>query len=177
MDFEKLADERHSVRSFDKRPIEKDKLDTILKAGRNAPTACNKQPQRILVINDDEGMEKLQKCTPYTFGAPMALLICYDTEKAWVRPFDEDNSGLVDASIATTQMMLQAADLDLGSTWVGYFEPGLVVAEFNLPESYVPVAILPLGYPTKDSQKNPLHFQKLPEDQVVFYNEFPSDDE
>lgn len=174
MDFEKLAEERHSVRSFDPRPIEKDKIDLILKAGRNAPTASNSQPQRILVINSQGGMEKLKKCTVYTFGAPMAFLICFDSSKAWVRPADEDNSGVVDASIVTTQMMLQAADIGLGTTWVGHFDPGLVVGEFSLPDNYVPVAILPLGYPAKDAQKSPKHFQKLPPEKVVFYEDFGS---
>lgn len=175
MDFEKLAEERHSVRSFDPRPVEKDKINLILKAGRIAPTACNKQPQRILVISDSEGMEKLAKCTRYTFNAPMALLVCYDSTKAWVRPVDGDNSGLVDASIATTQMILQAADIGLGTTWVGDFEPGLVEGEFDLPDEYVPVAIIPLGYPSRDSQKNPLHFHKHPEEKIVFYEGFGDD--
>lgn len=172
MDFEKLAEERHSVRSFEARPIEKGKLDLVLKAGRIAPTACNNQPQRILVITSTEGMEKLRKCTPYTFNAPMAFVVCYDSGKAWMRPYDEDNSGEVDASIVATHMILQAADLGLGTTWVGHFDPGLVVGEFSLPDEYVPVAILPIGYPASNSQKNPLHFQKLPVEDVVFYEDF-----
>lgn len=172
MDFNALAEERYSVRTFDPRPIEKEKLDQVLRAGRIAPTACNNQPQRILVVNTDESMEKLKKCTPYTFGAPTALIICYDAEKAWLRPFDEDNSGTVDAAIVASHMMLQAADLGLGTTWVGYFDPGLVAGEFSFPETYVPVAILPIGYPAKDAAKNELHDKKLPEDEIVFYEDF-----
>jgi nitroreductase len=173
MDFAKLSEERYSVRKFAKTPVEKEKLDRILQAGLNAPTACNNQPQRLLVIRDAAGMEKLRQCTPYTFGAPMALLVCFDKSKSWVRPFDGDNSGLVDASIVATQMMLQAADLGLGTTWVGHFDPAKMAAEFRLPENFTPAALLPLGYPAADAVKNPLHFKKLPPAEVVFYDAFP----
>lgn len=172
MNFVQLAEERYSVRKFDARPVEEETLAIILKTGRIAPTACNNQPQRILVVDDAEGMEKLGKCTPYIFGAPVALLICYDRDKSWVRPFDNDNSGVVDAAIVTTHLMLQAADLGLGTTWVGYFDPAKVVEEFGLPAHIVPVAILPLGYPAKGAQPNPLHFEKLPGEKVVFHRDF-----
>ena len=172
MDFAQLAEERYSVRKFDRRPVEPEKLEAVLKAGRVAPTACNNQPQRVLVVDDAEGLEKLGKCTPYTFGAPMALLVCFDRTRSWVRSFDSDNSGVVDAGIVTAHMMLQAADLGLGTTWVGYFDPGKVAAEFKLPATVVPVAILPLGYPAADAKKNPLHFEKLPAESVVFRRDF-----
>ncbi|MDR1613065.1 MAG: nitroreductase family protein [Planctomycetota bacterium] len=172
MNFEQLAGERYSLRQFSPEPVEAEALARILKAGRIAPTAANRQPQRVLVVNDRAGMEKLAKCTKYTFGAPMALLVCYDATKSWIRPFDGDNAGVVDASIAVTHMMLQAADLGLGSTWVGYFDPAKVKAEFALPEGYVPAAILPLGHPGPGAAPHPRHFERLPAEEVVFYNRF-----
>lgn len=174
MDFDKLAEDRYSVRSFEARAVEREKVDLILKAGRNAPTAANRQPQRILVIDSPAGMEKLKKCTKYTFGAPMAFLICCDEDAAWVRPYDENNSGVVDGAIATTQMMLQAHDIGLGTTWVGHFDPKMVVAAFGLPDSFVPVAVLPTGYPAADSRPGPKHTEKLPEAAVVFHDDFGS---
>lgn len=172
MDFEKLAAERYSLRQFDPRPVEEDKLRLILKAGRIAPTACNNQPQRILVLRDKAAMEKLATCSPCTFGAPMALVICCDNDASWVRPFDNDNSGVVDAAIVTSHMMLQAADLGLGTTWVGYFDPAAVSERFGLPKNLTPVALLPLGYPAADAKINPLHFDRLPEKNIVFYDSF-----
>ena len=172
MNFEQLAEERHSVRKFSSRAVEPEKLDLILRAGRIAPTACNNQPQRILVIQDKAGMEKLARCTTYTFGASMALLVCCDQTASWVRPYDSNNSFEVDASIVTSHMMLQAADLGLGTTWVGHFDPAKARSEFNIPANLVPVAILPLGYPAEDSKKNRLHFTKLSPEAVVFYNDF-----
>ncbi len=81
MNFIDLAKERYSVRNFDTKKIEQEKLDLILKAGQLAPTAVNYQPQRILVIESTEALEKLKTCTIYHFNAPMALLICADKMK------------------------------------------------------------------------------------------------
>jgi len=126
MKFINLAEERYSLRKFSDQPIEKEKLDLILKAGQLAPTACNYQPQRILVLENEAALTKLKQCTPYHFNAPMALLICYDKDVSWKRSYDGKDSGEIDASIVSTQMMLQATELGLGSTWVGHFDPALI---------------------------------------------------
>ena len=76
MRFLQLAKEqRYSVRKFKDQPVEKEKLDLILEAGRIAPTACNYQPQRILVIEDTDALQKLKQCTSCHFDAPLALMI------------------------------------------------------------------------------------------------------
>jgi Nitroreductase len=87
MDFVTLANERYAVRKFSSEPIEKEKLDLVLKAGQLAPTACNYQPQRILVIDNETTREKLDACTPCRFNAPTALLVCYDKTVSWQRTF------------------------------------------------------------------------------------------
>lgn len=172
MDFEKLAQERFSVRKFSPKEIEKEKLDLILKAGQLAPTACNYQPQRILVIQDQDGLEKINKCTPHHFGAPVVLVICYDQTVSAKRSFDGGEFGVTDASIVTTHMMLQTADLGLGTTWIGGFDPKAVEKEFSLPEAYVPVALLPVGYPAEDAKPAPMHTKREPMEKTVFYNGF-----
>ena len=123
MDFEKLSAERYSLRKFSDRPVEQEKLDLILEAGRNAPTAHNLQPQRIFVIRTPEMLEKADGCTAAHFHPPVILVVAYDPEAAWKRETDGKNHGEIDAAIAATQMMLQAADLGLGTTYVGMFEP------------------------------------------------------
>lgn len=167
MEFLKLAEERCSIRSFSPTPVEQEKLDAVLKAGRLAPTACNNQPQRILVLKSPEAMEKLKKCTPCDFGAPCALIVCYDTAKCWVRPFDSKSHGDIDASIVCTQMMLEATEQGLGSTWVCYFDPAAVVREFQLPESIIPSSILPLGYAAQDAKPAHLHYERQPLEATV----------
>ena len=86
MDFLTLARDRYSVRSFKKQAVEREKLNLVLQAGQLAPTACNFQPQRILVIESDEALNKLKRCTQYHFNAPIALLVCYNTTESWTRP-------------------------------------------------------------------------------------------
>ncbi len=172
MDFLKLAHERYSVRKFSDKEVEREKLDAILEAGRCAPTAVNNQPQRVLVIESAEALEKLKKCTPCHFSAPLALLVCYDNAASWKRNFDGYDMGAVDAAIVTTHMMLEAADLGLGTTWVGYFDPAAVRREYELPDYLVPVAILPLGYPAEDAAPSPYHEKFLAPGETIFFNAY-----
>ncbi len=172
MTFIDLAADRYSVRRFSENSVEQEKIDLILKAAQLSPTACNNQPQRILVIQSESALEKLKECTSYHFHAPLAFLICCDKSVSWVRPYDGDNSGEIDASIVTTQMMLQAAEIGLGTTWVGYFDPEKTRKAYNIPESYVPVAILPTGYPADNAVPSANHGKRYPIEQTVVYNTF-----
>ncbi|WP_124066305.1 nitroreductase family protein [Clostridium sp. E02] len=172
MNFLQLAKERYSVRKFTNQKVEKEKLDQIIEAGRVAPTAVNYQPQRILVIENNDSLDKLKECTHYHFHAPMALLICYDKTASWKRSYDQEDMGIVDASIVTTQMMLQAADLGLGTTWVGHFDPEKIKKAFAIPSELVPVALLPLGYPSEESVPHKMHLTRFDQDHTVFYNTF-----
>lgn len=172
MSFMKLAADRYSVRQFQDKAIEQDKIDSILKAGHLAPTACNRQPQRILVINSEEGISKLRKCTMSHFGAPAAMLICYDKDACWCREYDGKLSGDIDASIVTTHMMLEATMLGIGTTWVMHFIPEAVREEFALPDNFEPVALLVMGYPAESSRPFPAHTSFVPMEDIVAYNEF-----
>lgn len=147
MSFLETAKKRYSVRNYQSKPVEKEKLDMILEAGRVSPTAANQQPNRFLVINEAEDMQKLGKaCTPH--GAPLAIVVCSDKATAWVRPFDQASMVDIDASIAADHMMMCAEDIGLGSCWITYFDPAVVRKEFNIPENLIPVNILAIGYPS-----------------------------
>lgn len=172
MDFLTLAKNRFSVRKFQDRPIEKEKLNAILEAGNLAPTGCNKQPQRILVIESEEAREKIKKCTPCHFNAPVVILICADTASSWVRPYDNKNIAETDAAIVTTHLMLEAAEQGIGSTWVACFDPAKVVEEFQVPAHLVPVALLPIGYPAADALPAPQHNSRAPLSETVKFNSF-----
>ncbi len=172
MDFLQLAEKRFSVRSFADKPVEQEKIDAILRAGQVAPTACNLQPQKILVIQSNEALEKYRKCTSCHFDAPLAILTCYDKNLCWQRKYDGKTSGEIDASIVTTHMMLEAANLDIGSTWIMHFRPEAVREEFALPENYEPVSLLALGYPSEDAKPYPGHAEIKQLSDTVSYNEF-----
>ena len=104
------------------------------------------------------------------FGAPAALLICYDKRLSWKREFDGKDSGDIDASIVTTHMMLEAAALGVGTTWVMYFIPEAVRAEFELPDSLEPTALLMMGYPAPDAKPAPGHAEYRPLSEIVTYD-------
>ncbi len=174
MDFLELVKEkRYSVRKFKTDKIEKEKLDYILEAGRLAPTAANFQPQRILVIQSEEGLEKVKECTRYQFGAPCVLLVCFDNTTCWKSSQNGNrNGGDVDTSIVLTHIMLAAADQGLGSTWVGAFSHDKARELFNIPEYLQPVAMLPVGYATDDYLPNPWHTKRFELGHTTFFETF-----
>lgn len=169
MDFLELAKKRYSCRSYSEKKVEKEKLDRILEAGRVAPTAKNLQPQRILILQEHEGLEKVSKAANI-YKAPLALVVCIDTDVVWTRPFDGYKTTEVDASIVTDHMMLQTTELGLSSVWICYFRPDVIKAEFNLPENLVPVCILAVGYGTAEP-KSPDRFEseRKPLTDTVFF--------
>lgn len=170
MDFLDLAKNRYSCRSFLNKKVEREKIDKILEAGRIAPTARNSQPQRILVLQDKENLEKLSECTRYGWGAPVVMIICYDKDISWKRKYDNQDEGIVDAGIVTTQMMLEVSNLGLGSTWVGHFDPAKVREVYEIPENFEIVAILPIGYPSEDAKPNERHEERNSIDKMVFWD-------
>lgn len=170
MDFLDLAKNRYSCRSFLNKKVEKEKIDKILEAGRIAPTAKNSQPQRILVLQDEEKLKALSDCTKFGWGAPVIMIICYDKDISWKRKYDNKDEGIVDASIVTTQMMLEVSNLGLGSTWVGYFDPNKVREIYEIPENFEIVAILPIGYPSEDAKPNERHEERNSIDKMVFWD-------
>jgi nitroreductase len=172
MDFLKLAKQRCSIRSFTDRPVEKEKLRYILEAGRVAPSACNKQPQRIIIVQNPVNIEKVQKAYK-TFGSQCVLIICRDERDALVREFDNKCSGDLDIGIVTDHMMLAAREKGIGSVMIGLFDPGIVRKEFAIPGYIQPTALLILGYPENGfSDANRHRTQRKPIDETVMMEEY-----
>lgn len=174
MKFIELAKARYSVRSYLPKKIEEEKLQLILEAGRVAPTACNNQPQRVLVLQSEESLKKISETAPSKmFGAPCVIVVCADRTKTWVRPIDGMNSADIDASIVTDHMMLQATELGIGSVWICYFDAEKIKKAFGLPEGVEPINILALGYTDETPQSSDRHDtrrKKLSE--TVFFESF-----
>lgn len=172
MDFKELSKERFSCRKFKETKVEQEKIDIILNSAMVAPTAVNKQPQRILVLTDEKKLKSLKEFTRYDFDAPLCFVICSENERAWIRKYDGKCSGEIDAAIVTTHMMMQAQDLGLGTTWVMSFDPKKGREVLNIPENLELVALLPTGYPADDAPINPLHYTFINMDEMVSYNKF-----
>ena len=171
MDFFELAKERYSCRSFSEKEVEKEKIEKILEVARLAPTARNLQPQRILVLTKKEQLEKLITCTQYGWNAPIIMILFYDKTVSYKRDkYDNKEFGDIDTSIVTTHMMLEAQSLGLGTTWVGSFDPKKIIEVYEVPENLIPVAILPIGYPSKEAKPSKLHFQRNTISNFVYWD-------
>ena len=103
--FMDLARARFAVREYDQKPVEQEKIDSILEAGRLAPTAKNVQPQHIYVLQSPEAISKINELTRCAYHAPVVFLVCYDTDLAWTK--DGESSGNMDCSIVGTHMNLR----------------------------------------------------------------------
>ena len=177
MDYTTLISSRFSVRSFKKSAIEPEHLSLILQAGRIAPTAGNRQPQRILVIQQPETIRQLSEATPYTFDAPCILVVCADLRNCWKRSSDGFCSNLADTAIVTTQMMLQAWDIGIGSCWVCVFDPVKLREILNIPGYFQIDCLMPIGYPAPNATPGPKHFDRKLLSETVFFESFPVDEE
>lgn len=169
MDFITIAKKRCSIRSYTEQKVEPEKLEQILEAAHVAPTAANLQPVHLLVVQSAEGLAKIGKAADI-YGAPLAIIVCADHNKAWVRPFDHKQTGDIDTSILTDHMMLQATELGLGSVWVCYFKPDVLSREFVLPANMEPVNILVIGYAGEDFADPERHNNmRIPMSKLVSY--------
>lgn len=167
-DFMELARARFSTRRFSARPLEQEKLDKILEAGRIAPTGANKQPQKVYVIRKPEHIDILCTLTPCVYGASTVLLVAYDDTLDWKNPMEtEFHTGEVDAAIVATHMMLEAAELGVDSCWVAHFPPKKTAAVFHLPSHIHPVLLMPMGYKEASYHPAPDHEQYRDKSELV----------
>ena len=134
MDFLELAKERYSCKKFSDKDITNEQLEKILEVGRLAPTAKNLQEQKIYVIKSQEGLAKIDKLTPCRYGAPTVILVAFNKNNVFTYPGNTRDSGIEDASIVATHMMLAASSLGVDNCWINFFNPEDAKKEFNLPE-------------------------------------------
>lgn len=169
MNFLEIAKSRCSVRSYSDKKVEQEKLDKILYAAHVAPTAANLQPVRLIVVQSDEGLNRIGKAANI-YGAPLAIIVCSERNTAWTRPFDKKQTVDIDASILTDHMMLEATELGLGSVWICYFKPDIISREFDLPDNLEPINILAVGYSNEQSADPERHAtQRIPLSDLVYY--------
>jgi nitroreductase len=161
---------RRSIRKFENKPVEKEKIDKLLRAAMQAPSAGNQQPWEFIAIENKETLDKLSEMTPYSkpvasSGVTFVLLANKNDikiESAWQQ----------DLSAAAENLLLEATYLELGAVWLGVstLESAMVYVKdmFELPDYIIPFALIAVGYP--DGQKNEfvdrykadkVHFEKF----------------
>lgn len=171
-EFLKLAKRRYATRKYEARAVEQEKLMAILEAGRVAPTGCNAQPQRLLVIREQGGLEKLSQAASI-FNAPLAIVVCANHNETWKRGYDQKDIADIDASIVTDHMMLQATDLGLQSVWICNFDSAAIRTLFCLPDSIEPINILVIGYEAGEGKRENRHDTlRKPLNETVVYESF-----
>lgn len=167
-----LVKKRYSVRKYEERLVEEEKLQKILEAGRVAPSAKNNQPSRLIVVREKAGLEKLKKGAN-VYGAPLVIIVAGDHEAAWVRPYDNKNSVDIDTSIVTDHIILTATELGLGTLWVCYFDPAVIRKEFNLPDHIEPVNIIGVGYASGEVKSPDRHDEvRKPLKEIVIWESY-----
>ncbi len=173
MSFLDVARKRYSVRNFDDRPVEREKLLRVLEAGRIAPSACNLQPWHFIIVDDNEVKEKLAGAYSREWfrKAPAVIVICGDHENSWKRNDGKDHCD-IDAAIAADHMTLAAADAGLGTCWICAFDSALCHKLFNLPDNIEVIALLPIGYPESEGDENRHSVKRRKIEDVISWNEF-----
>ncbi len=169
MEYSKLVQERFSCKKYDGRAVEKEKLQAILEAGRVAPTAKNLQPQRIYVIESAEGLAKIDEITPCRYNAGTVLVVAFNTKNVFTYPGEKRDSGIEDATIVATHMILAAANEGVDSCWVNFFDPEKAAAELNLPEDEEILMIMDLGYAAEGGKPLANHASRKPLEDTVTY--------
>lgn len=153
MNFLDLVTKRCSIRQYASTKVDIEKLEYVLEAARLSPSAVNFQPWTFIVVQQEEGRQKLQACYSREWfkSAPLYIIVCGHHEQSWKRPSDGKDFLDVDVAIAAEHICLAATDQGLGSCWVCNFDAELCHSSFGFPDTVEPIAIIPIGYPEESS--------------------------
>jgi len=156
MSIEELIRARRSVRGYRPDPVPEDVLLRVLEAGRLAPTACNLQAFRLIVVTDPETRARMREVYPrdWFHRAPVILVGCAEPARAWTRG-DGWNAAEFDLAIVMDHVILAATEAGLGTCWVCAFDVDKVKAILRVPPAVRVVAMTPLGYASESPQAVP----------------------
>lgn len=158
---------RRSVRKYKNTPVEKEKLNEVLKAAMYAPSACNKQPWHYILCTDRQVINKVRSIHPYASmldSAPACIIVCGDSELEYA-----DGSYVQDCAASTQNILLAAKSLGLDTCWLGIYPTELepkFSELFKLPDTIKPFCAIAIGYGDEQKQKpdrfdeNKIHYNK-----------------
>lgn len=153
MSFFDLVNKRYSVRSYEERQIEKEKMDYIMECVRLAPSAVNFQPWKFYIVTDREKLDAIKSTykREWIQSAPCIIVACANHDESWHRRSDNKDHADIDLAIAVEHLCLAAAEQGLGTCWVCNFDASLCRQLMTLPENMEPIALIPVGY-TSDTE-------------------------
>lgn len=171
MDALKILQDRYSCRKFTDEELTDDELDAILEAARIAPSACNRQPWRFVVLEGDD-LAKADACTQCRYGAPTAILVCFNRDESAKNPDVTPDYGWIDCGLAIMQMALEAESLGLASCIVGAYDPAVATEVLSIPDNITTYQFLMLGHPSAGPSH--MHEDRRPMDEIVIHGAFAS---
>ena len=169
MEFKEVVKNRYSCKKYSGRQVEPKKLNAILEAGRLAPTAKNLQEQRVYVLQSADALAVIDAATPCRYGAPTVLVVAFDKDNVFTYPGGKRDSGVEDASIVATHLMLAAADAGVDSCWLNFFDPEKLADALGLPANEEILMLLDLGYAAEDAGPLPNHNSRKALNETVRY--------
>lgn len=169
MEFSEVIKTRYSCKKFSGRQVEESQLNSILEAGRLAPTAKNFQEQHIYVVQSENYLSKIDEVTPCRYGASTVLVVAYDKNNVFTYPGGKRDSGAEDASIVATHLMLAATNAGVDSCWINFFDPEIIAEKLGLPENEEVLMLLDLGFAAEGSGPLPPHSQRKELSETVSY--------
>lgn len=169
MEFIDVISGRYSCKRYDGAAVDRASLQAILEAGRLAPTAKNLQEHHVYVLESEEALAKVDAVTPCRYGAPTVLAVAYDTGDVYTYPGDRHNSGIEDATIVATHMVLAAYDQGVDSCWINRFDPDALAASLGLPEGEAIVMLMDLGHAAEGVGPLRNHGSRKPLEETVSY--------
>ena len=169
MEFKEVIKARYSCKKYSDRQVEKEKLDAILNAGRLAPTAKNLQEQHIYVLQSQEALAKINAVTRCRYGAPTVLVVAFDKNNVFTYPGGKRDSGIEDATIVATHMILAAADEGVDSCWINFLDPNKLAEVLGLPDNEEVLMVMDLGYAAEGAGPLPNHESRKELSETVSY--------
>ncbi len=180
MDFLELAEKRQSCRAYDQRPVEPEKIARCIAAARVAPSACNSQPWKFVVVNDPDVRKTVAQATfgpvislnRFTMQAPVLIAIVSERQKLTAKIGNivrKKSFNQMDVAIAAQHFCLAATELDLGTCIIGWFDEQALKRALDIPPRKRVELILTVGYPATDRTRPKI--RKPPED-ITCYNRY-----
>ena len=170
MEFSDVIKNRYSCKKYDTaRQVTPEQLTAIFEAGRVAPTAKNLQEQHVYVLQSEVDLALIDELTPCRYGAPTVLVVAFDTKNVYTYPGDERDSGIEDAAIVATHMILAATNEGVDSCWLNRFDPAEAKAKLGLPENEEILMLLDLGFAAEGTGPLANHASRKPLEETVTY--------
>jgi nitroreductase len=181
MTFHELIKNRQSVRRYKDKPVEREKIEKIIEAVHFAPSACNSQPWRIIIVDGPELKNEIGKATfsktvtfnKFTIQAPVIAVLVIEKAKLIAEiggSIKNMEYPQIDIGIAAAHFCLQAAELGLGTCMIGWFDEKKIKPLLNIPEKRKIGLLITLGYPPDDYQLR----KKIrkPKEQICGFNSY-----